>query len=58
MRRIAGNTLKGISLVLLLLFAGLFASDALDNGKLPLIAIAAFLLAGLTFWIGERLNPN
>jgi hypothetical protein len=57
-RTTLGKALKAISVVLLLVFGALFGSDALDTGRLPLIAIAVFLLIALLFWIGDRLYPR
>jgi hypothetical protein len=57
-RRVSANTLKAISLLLLLSCGALFGSDAWENGTLPLIAIFGFGVAGFLFWVGDKLNSN
>jgi len=56
-RRVSGNTLKAIALLLLLSCGALFGTDALENGTLPVVPILALAAATLIFWIGEKLNP-
>jgi hypothetical protein len=56
--RVVGNTFKAIAFLILIACGLLFGSDALDNGKLPLVAIAGLAVAALLFWIGDKLNPT
>jgi hypothetical protein len=57
LRRLSGNTFKGIALLLLLSCGVLFGSETLENGPVPIIAILGFAAAALLFWSGEKLNP-
>ena len=58
MKRAIANTLRAISLILLLGCGLFFGSDALDSGGLPLLAFAGFGVAAVLFWIGEKLAPH
>jgi len=57
-RRISGNTLKAIALVLLLCCGAIFGTDALANGKLSVIGVIGFIVAACVFWLGDKVNPN
>jgi hypothetical protein len=57
LRRLSGNTFKGIALLLLLSCGVLFGSETLENGPVPIIAILGFAAAALLFWSDEKLNP-
>ena len=57
-RQIAGRSFKALAFLLLILCGMLFGTDALDNGKLPMIAIGGFGVAFVAFLIGDKFDPS